>query len=325
LRAQSLLEFVHPEDREAMSLRLTQLKLGSAPAYFENRYSCKDGSFRWLGWTAAPFASEQLVYIFARDITPRKAAESEIRSLNTQLEHRVKDLTEVNRELEGFSYSISHDLRAPLRSIRSFSQFLREHIHTKIDREAEDYLGRIERAAKYMDMLLLDLLQYSRLSSCELEMVEVNLDTAVRDVVTSIEQEITERHAQVTVKEPLGAVLGHPATVRQMFYNLIANALKFVSAGKAPHIQVHTQKAGSLTRIWIIDDGIGIPPQYHQKIFGLFQRLHSHDAYPGTGIGLALVRKGVERMGGRIGLESQPNHGSRFWFELRTAPDQKPG
>src|SRR5258705_2389111 len=147
-----------------------QIKMGSAPTYFENRYRCKDGSFRWLGWTAAPFPAEQLLYIFARDITSRKSSETEIKNLNVQLERRIKELTEINRELEAFGYSISHDLRAPLRSIRSVSQFLREHAGAKLDSEGEDYLLRIEGAAKYMDLLLLDLLQYSRLNGRELEL-----------------------------------------------------------------------------------------------------------------------------------------------------------
>src|SRR5689334_11410386 len=128
--------------------------MGSAPVYFENRYRCKDGSFRWLGWTAAPFPAEQLVYIFARDITSRRSAETEIRTLNSELERRINDLTEMNRELEAFGYSISHDLRAPLRSIRSFAQFLREHMGTNLDGEGFDYLQRVESAAKYMDLLL---------------------------------------------------------------------------------------------------------------------------------------------------------------------------
>ena len=113
LKSKSLLEFVHPEDRTATAERLTQLKLGTAPVYFENRYLCRDGSFHWLSWTAAPFALEQLVYIFARDITARKSAEQEIKNLNTELERRISDLTEINNELEAFNYSISHDLRAP--------------------------------------------------------------------------------------------------------------------------------------------------------------------------------------------------------------------
>jgi PAS domain S-box-containing protein len=319
LRAKSLLEFVHPEDRTTTAEQLNRLKMGGAPGYFENRYRCRDGSFRWLGWTAAPFASEQLVYIFARDITSIKSAEGEIRSLNTELQGKIRDLTEINNELEGFSYSISHDLRAPLRSIRSFAQFLREHTQAKLDEEGEDYLRRIERAAKYMDLLLLDLLQYSRLSNCELEMVPVDLDAAVHDVITSIEQEVHDRKADIRIQPSLGLVMAHPATVRQVFYNLISNALKFITTDVHPHIEIWAENQKGIVRIWVADRGIGIAPQYHQKIFGLFQRLHPHDAYPGTGVGLALVRKGLERMDGRIGVESEPGQGSRFWFELRTA------
>jgi PAS domain S-box-containing protein len=319
LRSKSMLEFVHPEDRTTTSEQLTRLKMGSAPAYFENRYRCKDGSFRWLGWTAAPFASEQLVYIFARDVTARKAAESEIKSLNSELERRIRDLTEMNKELEAFGYSISHDLRAPLRSIRSFAQFIREDSEGIATAENKDYLRRIESAAKYMDLLLLDLLQYSRLNGCELELVPVDLDAALKDVLTSIEQEIEDRKADVRIRAPLGSVKAHPATVRQVFYNLISNGLKFVAAEKNPQIEVWTETHNGGLRVWVTDRGIGIASQYHQKIFGLFQRLHSHEAYPGTGIGLALVRKGLERMGGRIGLESEPGQGTRFWFELNRA------
>jgi len=319
LRARSIIEFVHPEDRTATAEQLNQIKLWAAPVYFENRYRCRDGSFRWLGWSAAPFPAEQLVYIFARDITERKGSESEIKLLNGELERRIRELTEINRELEAFGYSISHDLRAPLRSIRSFSQFLREHAGATLDAEAEDYLKRVEGAAKYMDLLLLDLLQYSRLNGGELELSPVDLEGAVRDVLSSIEREVEERKAEVRVNGSLGAVTAHPATVRQVFYNLISNAVKFVEPGQTPLVEISAEKTGDLTKIWVADHGIGIAPQHHQKIFGLFQRLHSTESYPGTGIGLALVRKGVERMGGQIGLESEIGKGTRFWFELKSA------
>ena len=316
LKSKCLIEFVHPEDRAATSERLTRLKMSSTPAYFENRYRCRDGSFRWLGWTAAPFPEEQLVYIFARDITESKAAEAEIKNLNVELERRIKNLIELNAELEAFGYSISHDLRAPLRSIRSFAQFLREHSGATFDQEGSDYLRRVESAAKYMDSLLLDLLQYSRLNASDLELSPIVLDSALKDVLASIEKEIDEQKAIVQVQGPLGCVKAHPATVRQVLYNLVSNALKFVSKDQPPHIEVRSESHGGFIRIWIADRGIGIAPQFHQKIFGLFQRLHSHDSYPGTGIGLALVRKGIERMGGQIGLESELGAGTRFWFEL---------
>jgi PAS domain S-box-containing protein len=330
LRARSIIEFVHPEDRTATAEQLNQIKRGAAPAYFENRYRCRDGSFRWLGWSAAPFPAEQLIYIFARDITERKASETEIKSLNVELERRIKELIEINRELEAFGYSISHDLRAPLRSIRSFSQFLREHAGSKLDAEGEDYLMRVEGAAKYMDLLLLDLLQYSRLNGGELDLSAVDLEAALRDVLVSIEREIDDQKAEVKINKPLGAVTAHPATLRQILYNLISNSLKFVEPGKRPVIEISAERHDNYVRLWVADNGIGIAPQHYQKIFGLFQRLHSNDAYPGTGIGLALVRKGIERMGGKIGLASDVGQGTRFWFELkadelpRTAPvDQK--
>jgi PAS domain S-box-containing protein len=316
LKSKCLIEFVHPEDRAATSEQLTQLKMGSAPAYFENRYRCRDGSFRWLGWTAAPFPEEQLIYIFARDITQKRSAENEIKALNVELQRRIKSLTELNAELEAFGYSISHDLRAPLRSIRSFAQFLREHPGASFDQEGSDYLRRVESAARYMDVLLLDLLQYSRLNASDLELSPVDLGAALADVLTSIQKEIQEQKAEIDVQASLGCVTAHPATIRQVFYNLISNALKFVPDGKSPHIEVRSENKGDRVKIWISDRGIGIAPQFHQKIFGLFQRLHSHDAYPGTGIGLALVRKGIERMGGQIGLESDLGAGTRFWFDL---------
>src|SRR5204863_8860187 len=131
-----------------------------------------------------------------------------------------------------------------------------------------------------------------------------------------IEQEVEDRKARIDVHQPLGAVLGHPATVRQVLYNLISNSLKFVLPNQFPKITIWSEPQNGSVRVWVSDEGIGIAPQHHNKIFGLFQRLHSHEAYPGTGVGLALVRKGIERMGGHLGLVSEASHGSRFWFEL---------
>ncbi|HYG21278.1 MAG TPA: ATP-binding protein [Verrucomicrobiae bacterium] len=321
LKSKSGLEFAHPDDREAMAFHFEKLKRDNSPIYFEGRYLCRDGSYCWLAWTAAPFASEQLIYIFARDITARKAAEEEIKGLNRELNRRIRDLTEVNKELESFNYSISHDLRAPLRSIASFTQVVLAQYDNVLPAEAQDYLMRVENAAKYMDKLLMDLLDYSRLSRSEITLGPVSLESAVSDVLFSIDQEIRARQAEVEVVRPLGFVIGHPATIRQILFNLVANALKFTAPTQKPRIEVRSDSTDGYLRVVVQDNGIGIPPQFHKKIFGLFQRLHSHNAYPGTGVGLAMVQKGVERMAGRFGVESETGKGSRFWFMLRASEE----
>ncbi len=316
LKSKSGLELVHPDDFHAMSVQFEKMKRDSFAIYFEGRYLCKNGSYCWLGWTAAPFASEQLMYIFARDITARKAAEEEIRALNRELNRRIHDLTEVNKELESFNYSISHDLRAPLRSIASFTQVVLAQHDDVLPTEGKDYLQRVENAAKYMDKLLMDLLDYSRLSRSEITLGPVSLESAVSDVLFSIDQEIRTRQAEVHVSRPLGHVIGHSATIRQILFNLIANALKFVRPDSKPRINIRAERADRYMRVIVEDNGIGIAPQFHKKIFGLFQRLHSQHSYPGTGVGLAMVQKGIERMAGRIGVDSEIGRGSRFWFLL---------
>ncbi|MGN6552587.1 MAG: sensor histidine kinase [Verrucomicrobiota bacterium] len=321
LKVKSYLDLIHPAERELMRVQFEKLKRDNVPIYFEGRYQCKDGSYCWLAWTAVPFSSEELVYIFARDITARKAVAEEIKSLNSELNRRVNDLTDVNKELESFNYSISHDLRAPLRSIASFTQIVLTQYDQVLPEQGQDYLRRVESAAKYMDKLLMDLLDYSRLSRSQIVLSGVSLESAVSDVLFSIDQEIRARNASVEIARPLGQVIGHPATVRQILFNLIANALKFTAANKPPRIRIWTERADGLLRIWVEDNGIGIPAQFHRKIFGLFQRLHSQNAYPGTGVGLAMVQKGVERMAGRIGVDSEIGKGSRFWFVLRASDD----
>lgn len=325
LKSKSGLDLVHPDDHESMLKQFERMKRDDTPIYVESRYRHRDGSYRWLGWTAAPFGSEQLIYIFARDITARKAAEEEIQLLNAELSRRISDLTEVNQELESFNYSISHDLRAPLRSIASFTQVILSQ-SDQVNPEFIDYLRRVENAAKYMDKLLLDLLDYSRLSRSDMNLTPVSLDQAVADVLLSLDQELRSRAVELDVQRPLGCAVGHAATMRQVLFNLVGNALKFVAPGGVPRIRIWTEPQGECLRICVADSGIGIAPQFQKRIFGLFQRLHSHSTYPGTGIGLAMVQKGVERMGGRIGVESEPGQGSCFWFALpvsESAPDEQ--
>jgi len=312
-------DFVHAEDRPAMIDQMNRLREGNSATYFEGRYRCKDGSFRWLGWTAAPFPAERLIYIFARDITQRKTNEQKIESLNAQLKQRVQELTDINSELEAFSYSISHDLRAPLRSMQGFADALLEEQFDRLDDSGKEYARRIVNSAKYMDALLNDLLDYSRLSRAELERVPVDLQREMTELLVQLDSDIQDKRAEVKLDLTLTRVLAHPSTVRQILANLVGNALKFSHPERTPAVSIRTEPCQRAVRIWVEDNGIGIAQEHCDRIFGLFERLHSTQAYPGTGIGLALVRKGAERMGGHAGVESEPERGSRFWIELPAA------
>jgi PAS domain S-box-containing protein len=250
-------------------------------------------------------------------------AEERLRGHTAQLEERVAERTaalrETNAELESFSYSVSHDLRAPLRAMQGFASALLEDYGPRLEAAGQDYARRIVSAARRMDALIQDLLVYSRVSRSQLEIGAVSWRSVVEAAQTQLDAELREREARVTVEEPLRSVTGHQATLVQVTANLLGNAIKFVPPGTAPRVRVWTEARGQKVRCWVEDNGMGIAPEHQERIFGIFERLHSGDRYPGTGIGLAIVRKGVERMGGRVGVESTPGEGSRFWVELEAA------
>jgi PAS domain S-box-containing protein len=325
LKSISGLELVHPEDRKALLHRMEDLRNGGTADQIEGRYRHKDGSYRWLLWSAVPFRAENLIYIFARDITPRKEAEAKVALLNQQLEQRLEALTAINSELEAFNYSIAHDLRTPLRSMSGFAKALLEDESANLTPLGLEYSTRIARSANYMDNLLLDMLAYSRLAAAEMVPEVCALDVAVSEQLALVEKEIRDRKIVVEVHSPLGTAFAHLATLKQVLTNLISNSIKFHSPDRQPGVRIYTTREGAYLRLWIEDNGIGIAPEHHERIFGLFQRLHDSQTYPGTGIGLALVRKGAERMSGRVGVESEPNRGSRFWIDLPASPPVQDG
>jgi PAS domain S-box-containing protein len=302
LKTPPWIEFVHPDDQALTIAHLEELRAGAASAYFENRFCSKRGEYHWLGWTIAPFVAEKTFYLFARDITERKRVE--------------QALQETNTELESFSYTVSHDLRAPLRAMQGFADALLQDYAPKLDATAQDFAQRIVTSARRMDALIQDLLLYSRLNRNELKLDPIDLQAVINEALAQLENEIQRKHAHVTIEKPLPPACGHYATLVQVVANLINNAVKFVGEGVQPEIHVRGEKNGKFMKLFVADNGIGIPPEYHGRIFRVFERLHGSAAYPGTGIGLAIVRKGMERMGGRVGLKSVPNHGSEFWIEL---------
>ncbi len=325
LKSISGMALVHPDDRPAMLEQMESLRNGCRSAQFEGRYLHKDGSYRWLFWSAAPFPAENLVYIFARDITPRKQAETKVALLNQELEHRLTALTAINSELEAFNYSIAHDLRTPLRSMSGFAKALLEDESTNLTSLGLEYATRIARSANYMDSLLLDMLAYSRLAAAEIVPEVFSLEAPVNELLGVVEKEIRDRNVTVHITSPLGTVFAHLPTFKQILTNLLSNSIKFLAPDRPPEVKIFTTSESGYIRLWIQDNGIGIAAEHHEKIFGLFQRLHDSQTYPGTGIGLALVRKGAERMGGGVGVESQLGEGSRFWVDLPAAPHSQDG
>lgn len=247
--------------------------------------------------------------------------------LRTEVATRKKAeeaLKESNDELEAFSYSVSHDLRAPVRAMQGFARVLLEDYGEDLDDAARDYLDRIVAGACRMDTLIQDLLVYSRLGHTELSLGPISLKQLVNEIVRQIAPDVEAKKAEIRVADELPEVVANKMALGQALENLITNGLKFIPEGRTPTVRIEAETIGKLVRLWIIDNGIGIPEEHHSRIFRVFERLHTADTYPGTGIGLAIVRKGVERMNGRVGLESTPGQGSRFWIELPAATAPAP-
>jgi len=296
-----------------------------------------DGRQIWVALSIAlnTVEGQEVLDGLIEDITFRKQAEIEIQELNLRLEERVKhrtaelevanqDLAQTNqllgvanKDLEAFTYSISHDLREPLRAIQAFGSILLENQQSQSNVENQQkYLQRIIASTKQADKLIQDLLEYSRLSSAEVPLRAINLSLLMKQILRQLELELTQRRARVQIEEPLAEVMGNPTILIQVITNLLTNAIKFVASGVQPQLRIWTQKHNGFVRLWVQDNGIGIEERYQQRIFNVFERLHSYEVYPGSGIGLAIVRKGVERMGGQVGVESQLGQGSRFWLDL---------
>lgn len=256
-----------------------------------------------------------------RAFQAQREAEEALRRLNAELEERIAartdELQEANQELHSFTSTVSHDLRAPLRTIQGMACVLLEDYGEQLDEAASDYARRIVHGAERMDTLIVDLLEYSRVSRAELDVEPVSLATVMEEVQQALWNEILSKGASISVEETSVQVFAQHSFLRQAVSNLLGNALKYVAPGVAPQVRVGVREQGERVRLEVKDNGIGIPAEFQERIFERFQRLHSASEYPGTGLGLAIVARAIGRMGGDCGVDSTPGEGSCFWIELR--------
>ncbi|WP_026840198.1 sensor histidine kinase [Citrifermentans bremense] len=272
--------------------------------------------------------SEEHLGLVVVDVTRQKKGEAEIAALSAQIERqtaglekrvaeRTAQLQEINEELDSFAYTVSHDLRAPLRAMRAFAGILLEEEQSEDERIA--YLKRIQGAAEGMERLIQDLLAYSRVGRQELVLQRVSLSEVLADAARQLELTSWGKSYRLEVRDHLPDVVGHHTVLVQVVLNIMGNAIKFVPKGVVPELEVWAEDMDGECRLNIADNGIGIAPEHQERIFKIFERLHGIESYAGTGIGLAIARKAVTKLGGRIGVESREGEGSRFWIELKKA------
>ncbi|MCC0179739.1 PAS domain S-box protein [Waterburya agarophytonicola K14] len=241
--------------------------------------------------------------------------------LEAKVAQRTAQIEEINQELKAFTYTISHDLKAPLRAIQGFASALQEDYGDNLDDLGQEYAARLISSAWQMTQLIEDLLAYSRLCRIEIQLKSVDLEVIVHRAIEQLQLEIERTQANIILVEPLSSMIGNKTILLQIVSNLLSNAIKFVPPKVQPQIRIGTEiimdSAETKIRLWVEDNGIGIDREHQKRIFQVFERLHGNEAYPGTGIGLAIVKKSMERLGGRFGVESNPGKGSRFWIEGR--------
>jgi PAS domain S-box-containing protein len=312
LIGRSVKDISHPDDRDLTDAPRARAHAGDQESVrFEKRYLRRDGTTVWVSLGVAPVRDEHGAPLYEiamfDDITERKQAEAALREAHEELKRS-------NSELEQFAYVASHDLQEPLRMVSSYTQLLGRRYGEKLDADAKEFMGYIVDGAARMKQLIEDLLAYSRVGTKGRDFRPVDLERPLARALGNLKAAIDEAGAAVS-HDALPTLPADEAQLAQLFQNLIGNALKF--RGQAPpRIRVQVSENDKFFEFAVRDNGIGIEPQYFERIFMVFQRLHNKGEYPGTGIGLAICKKVVERHGGQIRVESQPGEGSAFIFTL---------
>jgi signal transduction histidine kinase len=262
----------------------------------------------WLSW--------RLRETRARLAQRAAGAQRQHEQLEKTVAAQKAELAETVQQFEAFAYSVAHDLRAPLRAIKGFTNALSEDYADTYDEQGKDFARRVVESATKMDQMIEALLAYSRAGRGEISVEKVELEELLGKLSQQWAARVQAHRAQLEIARPLPAVMASPPLLEQALTQFVTNALKFVPPGVVPRVQIRAESASDVVRIQVVDNGIGVEPRNFPKLFQVFQRLNRPDEYPGVGIGLAIVTKVVKRMNGRVGVESEPGKGSSFWLEL---------
>jgi PAS domain S-box-containing protein len=331
---QSVLRIIPPDRQAEEAAILARLRRGEHVDHYETARIAKDGRVVEVSLSISPVRDATGAIVgaskIARDITERKRPEEALReaqaallahaeNLEKTVAQRTTLLRESNAELEAFSYSLAHDMGAPLRAIRNFTQMVVEDCAEKLGPENTELLKKVLSASNRMGRLMQDVLAFSRISRKDLESKVVDVENLVLDIVLEW-PELQPPRAEVQLESPLQPVVGQEASLTQCLTNLLGNAVKFVAPGVTPKVRIYSEPRDDQVRLWVEDNGIGIAPDLQQTIFEAFRRIHNTEDYSGSDLGVAIVRKAVERMGGTVGVESAVGQGSKFWIQLPRAP-----
>lgn len=323
----SFLSLIPTEEKDRVMSHIRALTPDLPTQSHEHQAITKSGKTRWQSWINRALFNAQGETVsyqsIGQDITDRKLAEIKVSRLNNELEARVnertRELASANKELESFVYSVSHDLRAPLRAVTGFAHILVNRHLDSLDEQGQHYLQNVLQAGIHMGDLIDDLLQYSRTGRGAIQMRPIELAPIIEGLEVTFAEPIENCNAKLIIEKPLAVPLGDATLIGQQFSNLIDNALTYRNPDTAPTIHIASKRHNDRVFITIRDNGIGIAPEYHEKIFQVFQRLHSQDEYPGTGVGLAIVTKAARMMDGEVKVESSLGEGSLFTIILPLA------
>lgn len=326
----ALLERTVPDDRAGIADAMRSALAEGGELRVDFRIERADeGAPRWIelrGRHEDKMGGPARLVGIAADITDRKLAEQALVATNETLEAQVSQrtisLAQSNAQLDAFAYTVSHDLRAPLRAMEGFARILLEDHGPDLGEEGQGHASRIVGAARRMEGLINDLLAFSRVQRADVDMKWTDPARAIRNAIADLRASgFDESAATVEVSPSFPPVRADRTILAQVIGNLVANAAKFTAPDRGAHISIRAERRGMRVRIWVEDNGIGIAPEHRARIFNVFERLHGQETYPGTGVGLAIVRAGVERMGGTCGVEAALESGSRFWIDLEAAED----